>query len=249
MNFSRRRALQALGLSACAATAAAAQTQLQPAAAATPAIQLRAELDACTPSGDPLATLLQRNRSFAKAWQRSMQSSDPEERMQIKQAIFETGCHIDPTALAQGQRPWAALLSCADARVAPEWMFGLGSGELFQVRVAGNSAFNDGIASLEFAVAVLKTPLILVIGHSGCGAVKAAMGKDPLSPLLEDLVQPIRQSLKPGDDLTKAIQGNARFAARQLTERSKILADAQAEGQVSIQAAFFDIATGIISLS
>jgi carbonic anhydrase len=235
MNFSRRRALQALGLSACAATAAAAQTQLQPAAAATPAIQLRAELDACTPSGDPLATLLQR--------------SDPQERMQIQQAIFETGCHIDPTALAQGQRPWAALLSCADARVAPEWMFGLGSGELFQVRVAGNSAFNDGIASLEFAVAVLKTPLILVIGHSGCGAVKAAMGKDPLSPLLEDLVQPIRQSLKPGDDLTKAIQGNARFAARQLTERSKILADAQAEGQVSIQAAFFDIATGIISLS
>ena len=167
--------------------------------------------------------------------------------MQIKQAIFDASCHIDPHALAQGQRPWAALLSCADSRVAPEWMFGLGSGELFQVRVAGNTAFNDGIASLEYAVAVLQTPLILVIGHSGCGAVKAAMGREPLTPLLEELVQPIRQSLVAGDDLSQAIQGNARYSARQLTQRSSTSADAQTAGKVRIASVYFDLQTDLVS--
>ena len=246
MQLSRRRALQAFGAAAGVATSAAAQARI-PATAATPAKQLRDELDACTPDGDPLDALLQRNRIFSRAWQRSTQASDPQERMRIKQAIFDASCHIDPHALAQGQRPWAALLSCADSRVAPEWMFGLGSGELFQVRVAGNTAFNDGIASLEYAVAVLQTPLILVIGHSGCGAVKAAMGREPLTPLLEELVQPIRQSLVAGDDLSQAIQGNARYSARQLTQRSSTLADAQAAGKVRIATAYFDLQTGLVS--
>jgi carbonic anhydrase len=97
-------------------------------------------------------------------------------------------------ALAQGQKPYAAILSS-------------GSGELFQVRNAGNTAFDAGIASLEFAVAVLGTPLIIVMGHSACGAVKAAMGREPRTPLLEGLVQPIRASLRSGDALTRAIEG------------------------------------------
>ncbi len=243
MPFSRRHALQAFGL---AAGAAATSTSIGK-ALSKEAQLLRQELEVCTPSGDNWKTLLDRNRVFSKAWQRSIQASNPQERMQIKQAIFDIGCHIDPQALAQGQRPWAALLSCADARVAPEWMFGVGSGELFQVRVAGNSAFNDGIASLEFAVAALEVPLIVVIGHSSCGAVAAAMGSAPLTPLLEDLVKPIRASLQPNDDLTQAIKGNARYAAGQLVKLSPTLAEAQASGKVRIQPAFFDIQTGVVS--
>jgi carbonic anhydrase len=69
------------------------------------------------------------------------------------------------------------VLCCADSRVSPEWVFASGSGELFEVRSAGNTAFNDGIASLEYAVAELAVPLILVMGHSGCGAVTAAMAR------------------------------------------------------------------------
>ena len=149
--------------------------------------------------------------------------------MALQKTLFDEGCQIDRLALNQGQRPWAALISCADARLAPEWIFAAGSGELFQLRVAGNSAFDDGIASLELAVAVLEVPLILVLGHSGCGAVKAAMGSAPLTPLLEDLVKPIRSSLQSGDDLTQAIEdGNARHAASQLTKRSAV---AQSDGQ------------------
>ena len=210
--------------------------------------KLQQSLDACTPPGDPLQALLERNRRFAQGWQTLGDGISPKERMALKLAMFEEGCQIDRLALAEGQRPWAALISCADARVAPEWLFSAGSGELFQVRVAGNSAFDDGIASLEYAVAVLEVPLILVLGHSGCGAVKAAMGAKPLTPLLEDLVKPIRASLQSGDDLTQAIEANARHAAGQLTQRSAVLRDAQASGKVKIASAFFDIKSGKVSL-
>lgn len=248
MPFSRRHALQALGMAAGAGAAATGLGRSASQAAPTSGLDLQKELEACTPSSDPLEALLQRNRIFSKAWQRSMQSNNPQERMRIQQAIFDTSCQINPLSLTKGQRPWAALLSCADARVAPEWMFGLGSGELFQVRVAGNNAYSDGIASLEYGVAVLEVPLILVIGHSSCGAVKAAMGSDPLTPLLEDLVKPIRQSLQPGDDLTQAIKGNARYAAAKLIKRSPTLADAQAAGKVRIQPTYFDLQTGLVTV-
>ena len=78
-------------------------------------------------------------------------------------------------ALAMGQNPFAAILGCADSRVAPEYAFDCGRGDVFVCRVAGNFADVNSIASLEYAVAVLGTPLILVLGHEMCGAVKSAM--------------------------------------------------------------------------
>ncbi len=74
-------------------------------------------------------------------------------------------------ALVAGQNPYAGILSCADSRIAPEYAFDSGRGDLFVVRVAGNFANPDGIASFEYAVEVLKTPLLLVLGHESCGAV------------------------------------------------------------------------------
>ncbi len=209
---------------------------------------LQQELKACSPPSDPLQALLARNASFSQAWQRLARETSPEARIRIKAEIFNSGCQINPMALDQGQRPWAALLSCADARVAPEFVFASGSGELFQVRCAGNTAFDDAIASMEYAVSVLEVPLILVLGHSNCGAVKAAMGRDPLTPLLEELVKPIRASLVSGDSLTQAIQGNARYGAAQLTARSSVLKDAAASGKVKIRSAYFDIGSGVVSL-
>ena len=217
-------------------------------AAGTSESKLTTDLSVCSPPSDPLAELLRRNRKFSKAWQQAVNAPTASQRMELTQSIFAAGCQINPAALAEGQKPWAALLSCADARVAPEWIFAAGSGELFQVRAAGNTAFDAGIASMEYAVAVLGVPLILVMGHSACGAVKAAMAADPLTPLLEGLVKPIRASLKPGDDLTKAIGGNARYAAAALSQRSDLLKQAQASGKLTIQSAYFDIGTGKVSL-
>jgi len=87
-----------------------------------------------------------------------------------------------------------------------------------------------------------------VMGHSGCGAVKAAMANDPLTPMLEGLVTPIRASLRSGDDLTQAVQGNVRYASQQLTSRSQVLKDAAAGGKLSIRSAYFDIASGRVTL-
>lgn len=246
MPLSRRLLLQVAGMAA--GTLAVPRLMGADAKAAGGAAStLRERLDACTPPGDPLKALLERNQRFSKAWQALDDGISPQERMALKATLFEEGCQIDRLALSEGQRPWAALISCADARVAPEWIFAAGSGELFQVRVAGNSAFDDGIASLEYAVAVLEVPLILVLGHSGCGAVKAAMDSKPLTPLLEDLVKPIRTSLTSGDDLNQAIKGNARHAAGQLSQRSTVLREAQASGKVMIKSAFFDIKSGRVS--
>ena len=209
--------------------------------------ELLESLQACTPS-DALTRLQEGNARFAKAWTAASGAGTPQQRMQKLNAIWDNNCQIDPHALAQGQKPFAALLSCADSRVDPSWMFACGSGELFQVRSAGNTAFDDAVASLEYAVSALGVPLVLVMGHSGCGAVKAAIASDPLTPLLEKLVTPIRASLKSRDDLTQAVQGNARYAAGQLTARSEVLKGAVEGGKLSIRSAYFDIGSGKVSL-
>jgi carbonic anhydrase len=215
-------------------------------AAGKPDNNLLQSLQACTPS-DSLKRLVDGNQRFAQAWASVSGIGTPHQRMEKLNAIW-TDCQIDPQALAQGQKPYAAILSCADARVDPNWVFACGSGELFQVRSAGNTAFNEGIASMEYAVSVLQVPLILVLGHSGCGAVKAAMASNPLTPLLEDLVKPIRASIKPGEDLTQAIKDNVVSAAATLTARSEVLLDAASTGKVKIRGAFFDIGSGLVTL-
>jgi carbonic anhydrase len=78
-------------------------------------------------------------------------------------------------ALVGGQNPYAAVLSCADSRIAPEYAFDSARGDLFVCRVAGNFANDDTVASMEYGVAVLGTPLILVLGHDSCGAIDATI--------------------------------------------------------------------------
>jgi carbonic anhydrase len=244
--MNRRQLLvgSALGVAAAALPTAG----LRPAkAAGAMDPKLRNSLQACTPK-DALIRLQEGNARFAQAWTTAGGQATPQQRMDTLNAIWERDCQIDPVALAQGQKPFAALLSCADSRVDPSWIFASGSGELFQVRSAGNTAFDDGIASLEYAVSVLGVPLVLVLGHSGCGAVKAAMGSAPLTPLLEQLVKPIRASLEPRDDLSRAVRGNARAAAQALTARSAVLKAAVAAGTLTIRSAYFDIGSGAVTL-
>src|SRR6201996_6759601 len=122
-------------------------------------------------------------------------------------------------ALAGGQNPYAAILGCADSRIAPEYAFDSGRGDLFVCRVAGNFANEDSIASLEYAVAVLAVPLILVLGHDSCGAVDATITsiKDdqPLPGHMPSLVAGLAPAVKAvlqqgggGDVLARAIRQN-----------------------------------------
>src|ERR1700722_7467960 len=136
--------------------------------------------------------------------------------------------------LAHGQFPEAVIVSCADSRVAPEILFDVGVGDIFVVRVAGNVIGGAGVVqgSIEYAVAELKVPLILVLGHSGCGAVKEAIqhidDKHSLPGAINGLVELIKPAVTaskgmPGDPLENAIRQNVAMGVKTLRELNPIL--------------------------
>src|ERR1700681_4393512 len=140
-------------------------------------------------------------------------------------------------ALVGGQNPYAGILSCADSRIAPEYAFDSGRGDLFVCRVAGNFANDDTIASMEYAVAMLGTPLIMVLGHDACGAVGATIKslKDnvTLPGHLPSLVTSLTPAVNaasgsPGDPLNNAIRQNVIDNVAKLKSATPILSSAVA---------------------
>jgi len=161
-------------------------------------------------------------------------------------------------ARTQGQAPFAAILGCADSRVAPELAFDQGPGDLFVVRVAGNFMTPDGLGSLEYGAAVLGTKVIMVLGHSNCGAVNATVaalqkGND-LPGHIADLVRAMKPGIEPvlkqpGDDLAqRAVVANVRANVQRLQEAKPILADMVAGGKLRVVGAVYDLATGKVAL-
>jgi carbonic anhydrase len=155
--------------------------------------------------------------------------------------------------LAGGQNPFAAILSCADSRVSPEFTFDAGLGDLFVVRVAGNFAEPDGIASFEYATKFLGTRLLVVLGHEKCGAVDAAIKtvKDGAElpghlPGLVDHIAPAVKSAmsEPGDLLTNAIRDNVRLNVEKLKSTSPILNEYVSNGTVKVVGGVYKLATG-----
>jgi carbonic anhydrase len=155
--------------------------------------------------------------------------------------------------VATGQAPFAAILSCADSRVVPEITFDQGIGDLFVVRVAGNIAITEDIASEEFAVGVLGTPLLMVLGHERCGAVAAAVQGGELPGVMESLVFAIQPAVqasegKSGDDrLTNVIKANVRLQVQRL-QSSSVIASAVQKGKLKVVGAYYDLDTGKVSL-
>lgn len=156
------------------------------------------------------------------------------------------------------QKPIAAVLSCADSRVAPEYVFDQGPGQVFVVRVAGNVLNDDGAASLEYAVKVLGVRLVVVLGHGNCGAVKAAIDVVQKGvalpghlPGLIDLIKPAviaAQATHPTDLLSAAIAENARSEARHIAAEAPILSEAATSGQLKVASAVYDLATGRVNM-
>ena len=154
--------------------------------------------------------------------------------------------------VAEGQAPFAAILSCADSRVAPEIIFDQGLGDLFVVRVAGNIATIEDVGSEEYAVAILGTPLIMVLGHARCGAVTAAVENEELPGVIESLVLAIAPAVnlakaEPGDLLTNSIKTNVRLQVARM-KGSTVIAQAIDAGKLKIVGAYYDLDTGAISL-
>jgi carbonic anhydrase len=143
------------------------------------------------------------------------------------------------------QEPFAGVLSCADSRVPAELIFDQTIGHIFVTRVAGNIVTPEIIASLEYGVAVLGIKALLVLGHSGCGAVKAAMKADTVPGQISALYKHLRQAVEQsGGDFDKAIQANTKIQADLLRTSSTVIRDAVKAGKLKVEAAVYDLATG-----
>jgi len=148
------------------------------------------------------------------------------------------------------QEPFAAVLSCADSRVPVELVFDQTIGHIFVTRVAGNLVTPEIIASLEYGVAVLGVKTLLVLGHSGCGAVKAAMKADTVPGQISALYKHLRQAVdQSGGDFDKAIQANTKIQADLLRTSSTVISDAVKAGKLNVEAAVYDLGTGKVTLA
>jgi len=150
---------------------------------------------------------------------------------------------------AEGQEPFAAVLSCADSRVPVELIFDQTIGHIFVTRVAGNIAASSVIASLEYGAAVLGTRVIVVLGHANCGAVKASIEAKAVPGQISGLYPYIRHAVdQVGADLDGAIKANARIQAGLLRQSSPVLAEQIKQNRLKVVAGFYDLASGIVSL-
>ena len=155
---------------------------------------------------------------------------------------------------AQGQHPLAAVLTCSDSRVPAEIIFDQGIGDIFVIRVAGNVAATDEIGSIEYAVDHLAVPLVVILGHSQCGAVTAVLDDTKLPPNIADLVAPIKPAVDKAREanpdaakdvlLKAAITGNVWQAVEDMLRQSPIIREKVRDNQVQVVGALYDLDSG-----
>lgn len=166
----------------------------------------------------------------------------------------------DFLSLAEGQAPLAVIVGCADSRVAPELIFDQGIGDLFVVRIAGNVVSGAGPTvkgSIEYAVAELGARLIMVLGHTGCGACKAAIehieAHDALPGTIGALIDPIRPVVKtvagqPGNKLENVIKANVREGVKRLEGLDPILSRLVNSGELKVIGGLYQLSTGKVEM-
>lgn len=178
-------------------------------------------------------------------------------------ATFIAGTHVhkDDTTdrkrrlqLAEAQAPIAAYLSCSDSRVPPELLFGRGLGELFIIRNAGNTVEPVAMGSIEFAVAILGVPLVVIMGHEGCGAVKAAISvveknatfAGSINKVVEPIIPAVLQARgRKGDLVANSARENVRRVVSQLRGASEpMLIEPQEQGKLMVVGAYYHLQTG-----
>jgi carbonic anhydrase len=160
-------------------------------------------------------------------------------------------------AVATHQAPWATIVACADSRVPPELIFGdRGVGELFVARNAGNLVDVATLGTIEYGAAVLGSPLVVILAHTACGAVKAAcdiVTKNATYPgVIGRMIEPIVPAAlavrnDPGDFANNAAKESARRTAAKVPNLSAIVGDLMSAGKLKIAAAIYDLQTGVVT--
>lgn len=179
-------------------------------------------------------------------------------RRYVDESIAPRDYSARGTAKVEEHAPIAAILGCGDARVGAELIFDRGPGDLFMVRVAGNFLSDYGLASMEYCVAFLDVPLLMVLGHTNCGAVTSAIrvvqDKEDLPGRLFVLIDAIEPSVlnaqmsDPDDLLRAATEENIRRQVRRLRTISPVINAARDAGRVNVVGAIYDMETGSVSL-
>lgn len=154
--------------------------------------------------------------------------------------------------VAQAQHPFATVLSCADSRVPAELIFDQGIGDIFDVRIAGNIATPEALGSIEYAVALLGTPVLMVLGHERCGAVTAAVKNQALPGEIGSFVKAILPAVdrvkgKSGDAVDNAVTANVQYQIEQL-QRSSLLTERLQSGELKIVGGRYDLDTGAVTI-
>ncbi|MBW2208499.1 MAG: carbonic anhydrase [Deltaproteobacteria bacterium] len=156
-------------------------------------------------------------------------------------------------ALRAGQHPFAVILGCADSRVPPEVIFDQGLGDLFVIRVAGNVLDDMILGSMEYAEIHLNTPLIMVLGHSQCGAVEATVEGGQMEGHISSLTSAIQPAVdrakdRPGSLVNNAVKANAKMVAENLKTSGAHFTELVSAGRLLILAAYYDLETGIVEI-
>lgn len=204
---------------------------------AVPAL-LRADAPVAVTGEEALKTLLAGNDRFVRGHLTSVTSREIAHRR---------------AELAKGQKPFAIVVCCSDSRVGPEIVFDQELGNIFVVRTAGEVLDAAGIGSIEYAVAHLGSPLLVVLGHESCGAVAAAVADAKEPGHIADIVKAIRPAVEqtkgqPGDPLANAIQANALDIAARLRSTSPVIAEKVKAGKLTVIAAVLSLKTGQVEV-
>jgi len=186
-----------------------------------------------------------------------MSPAEALERLLEGNLRFTSGVQLPVPLIRQAKKtagdqfPFAAILACSDSRSPAEHIFHLGIGQIFSVRVAGNIVNRDILGSLEYSCKVLGSKLILVMGHTSCGAVTAAcdgvqMGN--ITPLLSNLDEVIRSFQGAPLEVDRVSERNVLQSLRRIREESPILSEMERKGEIMIRGAMYDLASGEVTL-
>jgi carbonic anhydrase len=186
--------------------------------------------------GQVLQKLIEGNKRFSSSKQ-SHPNQDRERRQE----------------LVKGQKPFAVIVGCSDSRIPPEIIFDQGLGDLFVIRVAGNVVDNVALGSIEYAVEHLGSQLIVVLGHSKCGAVTATVQGGAVHGHVESIVQAIKPAIDrakelPGDLTDNTIKANARFVAGQIQSSGPILSEMVRLARIAVVSAYYDVESGEVHI-
>ena len=162
---------------------------------------------------------------------------------------IQHGLDLLKSRMVNKPEPIAAVLACADSRVPVELLFDQTIGQLFVTRVAGNLVTPEVMASLEFAVAILSVKVVLVLGHTNCGLVTAAMTAQAVPGRISSLYPAVQRAVEASDgNVTRAIQVNATVQADLLRTSSAVIREAEQSARITVASGVYDLASGMVNL-